>query len=163
MGSEMCIRDRNWDKTQRFSGIGILNSDGQRGVVIPTDILQLRNDAVENSFEVQLIAAGGRRIPLDINKASTESPVVTLALESESEDLIGTDSVSPSSAPAQAIVVRKSAESQTYLHLPIAESDIGLVQEGDVELWRLNNFWGDRAVWHGCPVLMASDLSLIHI
>ena len=152
---------RNWDKTQRFSGIGILNSDGRRGVVIPTDILELQGDAIENSFQIQLIAADGRRMPLDISNVSTESPVVTLALESESEDLIGTDSVSPTSTPAQAIVVRKSAESQVYLHLPIAESDIGLVQEGDVEFWRLNNFWGDRAVWHGCPVLMASNSTLV--
>ena len=152
---------RNWDKTQRFSGIAILNADGQRGVVIPTDILESKKDAIENSFEIQLVAADGRRIPIDTSNISPDSPVVTLALESDTEDPIGTDSVSPTSAPAQAIVVRKSAENQVYLHLPIAESEIGLVQEGDVELWRLNNFTGDRAVWHGCPVLMASDSTLV--
>ena len=152
---------RNWEKTQRFSGIGILNAEGQRGVVIPTDILQLQNDAVANSFSIHVIASDGNRIPLDFSNAPTESPAVTLALESDVENLISTDSVSATSLPEQAIVLRKSAENQTYLHLPIAAAEIALVQENDVELWRLNNFSGDRAVWHGCPVLMASDSTLV--
>jgi len=152
---------RNWNKTQRFSGIGILNANGQRGVVIPTDILQLQTEAIENSFAIHLIASDGRRLPLNVSNVSIESPVATLALESDVEKLIGTDSVSTTSTPAQAVVVRKSAENQMYLHLPIAASEIGLVQEGDVELWRLNSFSGDRDVWHGCPVLMASDSSLV--
>jgi hypothetical protein len=98
---------------------------------------------------------------LDFSNAPTESPAVTLALESDVENLISTDSVSATSLPEQAIVLRKSAENQTYLHLPIAAAEIALVQENDVELWRLNNFSGDRAVWHGCPVLMASDSTLV--
>ncbi len=152
---------RSWNKTQRFTGIGILNAQGQRGVVIPSDILLLKDEAIENSFAIHVIASDGNRVPVNFDNVSTESPAVTLTLESDVESLISTDSVSPSSTPAPAIVVRKSAENQMHLHLPIATSEIGLVQEGDVELWRLNNFSGDRAVWHGCPVLMASDSTLV--
>jgi len=96
---------------------------------------------LEASWEQKVIFRNwnkdGRRLPLNVSNVSIESPVATLALESDVEKLIGTDSVSTTSTPAQAVVVRKSAENQMYLHLPIAASEIGLVQEGDVELWRL--------------------------
>jgi hypothetical protein len=152
---------RDWDRSQRFSGIGILNSNGDRGVVIPTDIAKLQSEAIENTFKVHQIAAKGRRSEMDISSINLDAPVVTLQMNGNAEDLIDTDTVSPTTTPAPAIVVRKSAESQVYLHMPIDESNITLVRDGDVEVWRLNNFSGDRAVWHGCPVLMASDSTLV--
>ncbi len=151
---------RNWKKSERFSGIAIRNGDGQQGVVIPTDVLKLQERATEDSFVISLITADGSRMPVDCSNLSMDEPVGTLAIEGD-KDLISTENVASSHAPAPALVVRKSAESQMYLHLPIAESDIGVVQDGDVELWRLSNFSGDRAVWHGCPVLLAADSSLV--
>ena len=70
--------------------------------------------------------------------------------------------------PTKSLVVRRSSDNGMYLHLPIELGDISLVG-GDAEsgaaspYWQLQNFSGDRAVWHGCPVVDASNSALLGI
>jgi len=59
------------------------------------------------------------------------------------------------------LAVRASGDtpSLTYLHYPIEKLDITETADD----WELNSFDGDRDVWHGSPVLAASDGKLIGV
>ena len=152
---------RNWKKSQTFSGISITDDNGKSSVLVPADIVALREVAEENSLTVSFLDADGVDTPVDVATITIDGPVASLPGHANTQTHFKLDEISTASQPAAALVVRRARDGQVHLHLPITKSDIAVSTSAGASFWRLNNFSGDRAVWHGCPVLLASDSSLI--
>ena len=180
---------RDWKKSQRFTGIALAGSEGQKVIVIPADVFTPSSSAVEGTFAISVIVPDGQRVPIALSDvvppshdvspqdavASTESyepPQVLLCKVPDGlvlqEDEWISGNAEAAFEPTKSLVVRQSSDNGMHLHLPIELGDISLVG-GDEEsggtspFWQLQNFSGDRAVWHGCPVLDASNSALLGI
>lgn len=168
---------RQWKQSQRFSGIGWIAESGQPMVVLPADILARKSDAVPESFSITMLDGNGSRAVIEPDQAESLGwPVVSVAVErTDGEEWFSQQQLSASFEPAAMIAVRRSYETGSFLHLPIAKESMAIVYPDESNLetsdgrlaatepisMSLIDFEADRDVWHGCPVLSAADSSLV--
>ena len=149
-------------RSVRCAGIG-LKIDGRAIAAYPADVLDAAETALDDSFELRIAEAEkGVAIP----KLPSGEIVFRLvdAKEIPSQlTFIDGDEVLQSAESAGWIAVRKSNEGGVFHHLPIEAKNIKSVQtEQDASPhWSISDFVGDRALWHGTPVLQSSDSKLV--
>jgi paraquat-inducible protein B len=156
-------------KQTTFNGIPFRGRSGESSLLVPSDMLRLPTKGVAGSLGIAPLGLAGQ--PLTISE--TQEP--STADEQENGQRIAKLSVpgnfssnwlndQATRTPEQVedcLAVRASGDSRnlTYLHYPIEKLDITVAADG----WELNSFNGDRDVWHGSPVLAASDGKLIGV
>ena len=148
------------NRTEQFTGVGINMSSGPK-IIYPTDVTLSANSALDDSFKITI---AGTDTTLEA-KAEEGYELIIADLPPESaENLIAESDISKTLEPTNWIAVRKSLESDVFHHLPIEASNIKLVQAEDgMHHWVISEFTGDRAVWHGTPILQSSTSNLVGI
>jgi hypothetical protein len=144
------------NRTERFSGVGVKLSDCAV-VVYPADVLALEASALDDSFAVK--SEMGE--PL-LNASAAEGASVAISEIPDAAGLISVAEMAPNGQPSNCIAVRKALDSNLYHHLPISAANLKWNQESPSH-FSVTEFTGDRAVWHGTPVLRTSDSRLIGI
>jgi len=147
-------------RAEHFTGVGIQTSGGPK-VFYPSDVRASAESALDDSFEIFI--AGTEEILTAT--AQGKALIISAGLSAESAtNLIAEAEISESVQPANWIAVRKSLDSDVFHHLPINAANIKLVrQDDDTHYWIISEFTGDRAVWHGTPVLQSSTSRLVGI
>ena len=149
------------DRTEQFTGVGINTSSGPK-IIYPADVASSAESALDDSFKIN-IAGTDATLP---TTAAEGAPIITANLPAElASDLIAQSDISKTLEPVNWIAVRKSIDSDVFHHLPIEAGNIKLVQaeDGGAHHWIISEFTGDRAVWHGTPVLQSSTSNLVGI
>lgn len=143
-------------RTERFTGVGVKLSD-RAVVVYPADVLGWRKAALDDSFSVQ--TETGESLA---NTSVDDEALVTLSEIPEVMGLILRSDITQNLQPTGCIAVRKALEENAYHHLPIAAMNLKSNLD-EPSCLTVTEFTGDRAVWHGTPVLRADDSRLIGI
>ena len=148
------------DRTEQFTGVGINTSSGPK-IVYPADVLAIAESALDDSFKITVTGTDS----VLTAKPEQDSPIISGNLPAEpATDLFTESDFSKSAEPSNWIAVRKSLDSDVFHHLPIESGNIKLVQAEDgTHRWIISEFTGDRAVWHGTPVLQAATSNLVGI
>ncbi len=143
-------------RSERFSGVGVKLIDCAV-VVYPADLLKVKENALDDSFSIQTEAGE----PL-LNASSGEQALATLSEIPDTTGLILLSDVAKDAQPANCTAVRKSLDKNVYHHLPIKAAHLKWNAEKPSH-FAISEFTGDRAVWHGTPVLRSADSRLIGI
>jgi sporulation protein YlmC with PRC-barrel domain len=145
-------------KEVRFNGLAS-NIDGVRQFIFPADIISEGREL--DSFHLQ---AFGKPVSLESSSEKAIGPhkVVLLPLQSQEAKVDFLMELHDEDAISDCLAVRVSDDLETSFHLPVNASSIKPNLENP-EIWDLIDFNGDRKVWHGSPVLSASDGKLIGI
>ncbi len=143
-------------RTERFSGVGVKLSDCAV-VVYPADILKAKEIALDDSFSIQTEI--GEALP---NPSAAEQTLITLSEIPETMGLIVQSDIAQDTQPANCTAVRKSLDKNVYHHLPIKAAQLKWSAEEPAH-FAITEFTGDRAVWHGTPVLRSQDSRLMGI
>ncbi|MFK7767523.1 MAG: MlaD family protein [Mariniblastus sp.] len=149
-------------KTEFFTGT-LVEVNGTQRFLVPSDLLVEPTKAVKGTLKIGL--AENEKTYVAVSElAPTESKLRLFDFPAES--IAGVELTRPFSAaetreptdPERCIAVRaKGATGEIkYFHQAIEKSDIG-------EGWMINNFNGDRSVWHGAAVLSIADEKLIGV
>ena len=157
-------------KQATFNGIPFRGKSADCFLLVPGDMLQMPKKGVGGSLSIAPLGSSGQALALPVSPA-----VVAADEEAEQFPLVTVIPVSAnissswlteqaSHTPAEiedCLAVRASGDPRnlTYLHYPIEKLGITATEDG----WELNSFDGDRDVWHGSPVLSASDGKLIGV
>lgn len=141
-------------RTQRFNGVGVKFSD-RAVVVYPADVLQAKETALDDSFSIQTDDGD-----VLVNTSAGTQALATFAEIPETMGLILTSEIAKEFQPVNCVAVRKSREQNVYHHLPIKAAHLKWNAEAPSH-FSITEFTGDRAVWHGTPVLRADDSRLI--
>ena len=161
--------------SEQFSGVG-MKVNGRPMVILPSDVMNNAANALEDSFEIKvadtetvLDAKPMSDAEADATDASTDAVLLVANLPVESADgLIESSEIVTAAEPTNWIAVRRSADSNVYHHLPLDVANIKKVQpeqddDNQSAHWTVSEFTGDRAVWHGTPVLQSADSRLVGI
>lgn len=163
------------NRTETFTGVGV-GTGSEATIVFPADVMKSMESAIDDSFKITVATSG--KILETSASASVGGAVVTADLPADSTTGVVGDLIDPSEVckkiePSNWIAVRKSFDADVFHHLPIEVADIKLAQKErspDVQgaqdhgqHWIISRFTGDRAVWHGTPVLQASTSDLVGI
>ena len=159
-------------KTEQFSGI-LFDVNGTKRFLVPRDVVTESSQAVQGSLRIGFCENKESLVSVaDLigEKGAPESEPSALAkltlFDLPVEALRGTDLPRPFSIeearsavqPERCIAVRAKGKSGEikYFHQAIEPADIK-------EDWLINNFNGDRSVWHGAAVLSIADEKLIGV
>lgn len=143
-------------RTERFSGVGLMQNDGAV-VAFPADILKWKTSALDESFAIN--TADGASLSYE---PAAEDALLAFAKIPETKALISESDIAEEFQPTNCIAVRKSLNDDVYHHLPIEAENLKFSQEQPSRISVLE-FTGDRAVWHGAPVLRNADGRLVGI
>ena len=130
-------------------------------VLIPSDVLSLNEKGVPGTLQLGITDQPGTTVAIT-DDMFTESPITRLPLPSPQgfsyPRPINKNELREPGEPESCLVIRANGEFDDlrFLSLAIDSSDI------DAD-WSLNQFNGDRSVWHGAPVLSRTDGKLIGI
>lgn len=159
-------------KTEQFSGI-LFDVNGTKRFLVPRDVVTESSQAVQGSLRIGFCENKDSLVSVaDLigEKGAPESEPSALAkltlFDLPVEALRGTDlprafSIEEARSavqPERCIAVRAKGKSGEikYFHQAIEPADIK-------EDWLINNFNGDRSVWHGAAVLSIADEKLIGV
>ena len=143
-------------RLERFSGAAVMLNDGAV-VVYPADILAKKQSALDSSFMIKIFEGE----PL-LNASAEDGSMVALSEIPVVAGLISVSDMAKDLQIANCVAVRKSRDDNVYHHLPIEAANLKWNQE-EPSHFSISNFTGDRAVWHGAPVLRTSDSRLVGI
>ena len=143
-------------RTERFSGVGVKLKD-YAVVVYPADMLAVKKNAMGDSFSIE--TETGDSLP---GTSAAEQTLTVLAEIPDTMGLILKPEIANDFRPANCIAVRKSLDNNVYHHLPIKAAHLKWNAEAPAH-FSVAQFTGDRAVWHGTPVLRSDDSRLIGI
>ena len=143
-------------RTERFSGVGVKLNDCAV-VVYPADVLAAKENAMDDSFSIK--TETGDPLP---NTSVDQQTWTALSEITDTVGLIQTPDIAKDLQPANCIAVRKSLDDNVYHHLPIKAEQLKWNTEEPAH-FSVSQFTGDRAVWHGTPVLRSDDSRLIGI
>jgi hypothetical protein len=148
------------EKRQDFVGAH-LRSGGNDFSLVPTDMLNPPEKAIENTWQLGITGALGTRVNLD-QVFLSESAVTRLKLPpakgfSYPKPFGENDLRVPSKAEA-CVAVRANGELADLRYFPLRIDAANLDEK-----WTVKNFDGDRTVWHGAPVLSETDGKLIGV
>ena len=148
------------ERTEQFTGVGIQTSSGPK-IIYPADVTASTESALDDSFKITIAGTDSTLTAT----AEEGSAIIAASLPPESlPNLITETDISKTFEPSNWIAVRKSLDSDVFHHLPIEADSIKLVQSEDgTHHWIISEFTGDRAVWHGTPVLRSSTSNLVGI
>ncbi len=162
-------------KQQTFNGIPFRDRAGKTFVLIPSDILRLPNRGEPGSMQIAPVGHDEKAIPVtelpaekdsdsseNDDAESTPYRVLKLGVPDDfSMSWVGENATRTPEVIEDGLAVRASETNNrlTYLHYPIEKLDITVTDQG----WDLNSFDGDRDVWHGSPVLSATDGKVIGV
>ena len=135
--------------------------DSNDFAMIPADVFVLPEKGIPGSLQVGLANHPEARVPV---KAETlaDSDIALVPLPAPTDFVypkpIASNEMRVPDSPESCLAIRANGEFDDlrYLSLSIDAKDIG-------DDWVVNNFDGDRSVWHGTPVLSESDDKLIGI
>ena len=149
-------------RSQSFNGIPYRSASGETLVLIPADAVTEPENAVSQTLR---IGVTGKDEP-DIDPATAARPFsdercVSLALPGNLNysPLRPLDVLRQTDELEDCLAVRgtwQSADKLTYVHYSIEKQELN-------DDWQINNFRGDRDLWHGAPVLSSLDGKLIGI
>jgi paraquat-inducible protein B len=129
--------------------------------MIPADVLVLPEKGIPDSLQIRLANQSEMSVPVN-SEMLTDSDITQVLLPSPTGFSYPTPIVKNEmrvpDTPESCLAIRANGEFEDlrYLSLSIDAKDIG-------DDWVVNNFDGDRSVWHGAPVLSESDGKLIGI
>lgn len=155
-------------KQATFNGIPIRTGSGKSALLVPSDMLRLPKKGVAGSLSISPLGFAGSPLqmmespPAGEDESSGAQRVAMLPVPANfSSNWLNDHATRTPDAIEDCLAVRASGDTRklTYLHYPIEKLDITETAEG----WELNSFDGDRDVWHGSPVLAASDGKLIGV
>lgn len=148
------------NRTEQFTGVGIGTKSAAK-IVYPSDVMKSMEVAINDSFKITFADSDE---PLAATPRAGAAIVTADLPVPSAVNLIAESEISKTKQPTHWIAVRKSFDSDVFHHLPIEAADIKLVQNEDsTHHWIISNFTGDRAVWHGTPVLQTTSSDLIGI
>jgi paraquat-inducible protein B len=150
-----------------FNGIPFRDGAGKTLMFVPRDMLELPSRGESGSLRLVTLLDEEQSMALaelpsvdPDGEQATPQPIVALEVPSSfAKDWLTSSSARTAAEIEDGLVVRATPTESalTYLHYPIEKLDIKL-QDG---AWILGSFDGDRDVWHGSPVLSATDGKLI--
>lgn len=143
-------------RTERFTGVGVKLND-RAAVIYPADVLAKKEIALGDSFSIQ--TESGETLP---NTTAGDGAAVTLSEIADTAGLVLPADIAKEPQPANCTAVRKSLGDNVYHHLPITAAHLKWSSEEPAH-YSVAEFTGDRAVWHGTPVLRTSDSRLVGI
>ena len=156
-------------KQTTFNGIPFRREAGTSFLLVPSDILRLPKKGVVGSLSITPFGFAGQPLsisdsqpPAVADEQENRQQVVQLPVPGNfSSNWLTEQATRTPDAIEDCLAVRASGDKRnlTYLHYPIEKLDITVTADG----WELNSFDGDRDVWHGSPVLAASDGKLIGV
>ncbi len=157
-------------KQTTFNGIPLRGKSGDCFLLVPGDMLQLPKKGVEGSLDIAPRGSSGQELSLPDSPASVvgegEASQIPLVTALPASPIVASNWLTEQATrtPVEiedCLAVRASGDPRnlTYLHYPIEKLGITATKDG----WELNSFDGDRDVWHGSPVLAASDGQLIGV
>ena len=145
-------------RSATFNGLPIKTGAGTF-VVCPTDVVLPPKRAIEGSFN--FVLQSDRNTPLQSAGATeNQGALVRIPVGStQTDQWILSDNVRQHDTAEDCLAVRGTWQESgklTFLHYPI---DAGQL-DGE---WMVRGFNGDRKIWHGAPVLAASDGKVIGV
>ena len=143
-------------RVERFTGVGV-KVDDCAVVVYPADVLALEESALDDSFTI--LRADGQ--PL-LSSSAEEGAVLAISEITDEMGLIAMADEAKDRQPANCVAVRKALDKNVYHHLPIEAVNLKWNQE-EPSHFSVQDFTGDRAVWHGTPVLRIADSKMMGI
>ena len=171
-------------RNAHFNGVGVVNSEGERRLLFPADVLQAQADAIDDTFSIRIgnLEMDLANLPIEQNstiESDSDSSSATDAVATPSADAVSSplinvvapskistrwisnEQIRVSSEVENCLAVRAVDDAATWFHLPIPEDAIRATEQAG--RWKVIDFGGDRDVWHGAPVLAAVDGKLIGI
>lgn len=155
-------------KQTTFNGIPIRGKSGASFLLVPGDMLRLPKKGIAGSLSISPLGSDRQPLPVSEpqNPADEQDPgpqrVAMLPVPGNfSANWLNDQATRTPEEIEDCLAVRASGDPRrlTYLHYPIEKLGITVAADG----WELNSFDGDRDVWHGSPVLSASDGKLIGV
>lgn len=152
-------------KETTFIGIPFRDSGGKPFVLVPRDMLVLPSKGVEGTLKLFGPKPNGPGIEPSTLDADSETPeFVRLPVPADFTDqwIDASRDVRRLETIESCLAVRANLDGSElmYLDYPIEHHQL-TIDESQPDRWFMNRFDGDRRVWHGAPVLSATDGKLI--
>ncbi len=145
-------------KVAQFNGVAI-NQGGSQRVLVPADILE----SAEDNESFKLSVSGAEISKENFISGNAESlPLRQINLEGSFNAFDLPDDGISLEEPVDCLVVRQSDDQSASFHLAI-RADAIKPDAKQSQLWDVIDFNGDRNVWHGAPVVSASNGKLVGI
>jgi len=147
--------------TTQCNGVAVLSGGGPL-VLFPAGVFE--SVSTEESFA--LSAEGAEISGLNLSGDGAKNGLLSLAangnfkLQTKPFDL--QSDVASEAQPMACLAVRRGDDPNAFFHLAI-KADSLREDADDPNRWTLIDFNGDRKVWHGSPVVSASDGKLVGI
>ena len=155
-------------KSTTFNGIPYRDEAGESFVLIPSDMLVLPKKGIEGTLKIGPAAADAELLPAQTirNYVDDDSRFVVIPVPSSltTNWLFPRRDLRAATELENCLAVRSldNQVDQAFLDFPIEKHQLSMV-ENRPDNWFMNRFDGDKRVWHGAPVLSASDGKLIGV
>lgn len=144
------------DKQNQCNGVAALDG-GKRLIGFPTDLIQ----EIVSEKKFSLSVASGNYTSEDFKDSIFEAPMIWIETDEEVASFdLGSD-LAIFDIPTECFAVRRGEERDSFFHLSINAESIKTSK--DEQYFDVINFNGDKAVWHGAPVVTADDGQLVGV